>query len=124
MSAFPGFVSGEFLNEYVSKLRIEKNGSITVVFVNGSVVSSNIGGEQFGEFSEKDYNANRSRSEKESGESRTYNTSHSGILPCINGRRVNIGETIKQQVRKYLKILKKVVKRRYFSCEDACFGLK
>ena len=85
MSAFPGFVSGEFLNEYVSKLRIEKNGSITVVFVNGSVVSSNIGGEQFGEFSEKDYNANRSRSEKESGESRTYNTSHSGILPCING---------------------------------------
>lgn len=30
----------------------------------------------------------------------------------------------KQQVRKYLKILKKVVNRRYFSCEDACFGLK
>lgn len=39
-------------------------------------------------------------------------------------RRVNIGETIKQQVRNYLKILKKVVNRRYFSCENEGFGLK
>ena len=42
----------------------------------------------------------------------------------IDRRRVNIGETIKQQVRKYLKILKKVVNRRYFSCENEGFGLK
>ena len=41
----PGLVSENFLNEYVSKLQIEQNGSITVTFMNGSVVSSDIGGE-------------------------------------------------------------------------------
>lgn len=46
------------------------------------------------------------------------------ILSCQYRRRVNIGETIKQQVRNYLKILKKVVNRRYFSCENDGFGLK
>ena len=81
----PGLVSENFLNEYVSKLQIEQNGSITVTFMNGSVVSSDMGGEKFSECGKKDYNANRSGSEKESGERRTFDTPYSGILSCVNG---------------------------------------
>ena len=81
----PGLVSENFLNEYVSKLQIEQNGSITVTFMNGSVVSSDMGGEKFSECDKKDYNANRSGSEKESGERRTFDTPYSGILSCVNG---------------------------------------
>lgn len=81
----PGLVSENFLNEYVSKLQIEQNGSITVTFMNGSVVSSDMGGEKFSECGKKDHNANRSGSEKESGERRTFDTPYSGVLSCVNG---------------------------------------
>lgn len=81
----PDLVSENFLNEYVSKLQIEQNGSITVTFMNGSVVSSDMGGEKFSECGKKDHNANRSGSEKESGERRTFDTPYSGVLSCVNG---------------------------------------
>lgn len=74
-------ISEEFLSQYVTKLQIEKDGTLTVTFINGGVIASKEGGEEaLNGCYEKDNNENRSRSKKESYKCRSINSTHGGIL--------------------------------------------
>ena len=82
----------DFLSEAVSHIKIHKDGRVAVGFINGAEV---LGKEVVRDNATEDSDKDRRESIIGQGERCKRHSAGGSVLPCIYGRRVNIGETIK-----------------------------